>query len=91
MTDQERNELLIRLDERTRNIYHELYEKDDSLKNKIEEVLKHQKEQNGEILQCIKDISNHSSSINLMKWIIGIGLPAIITIFGYFIYYISKV
>ncbi len=57
MNEQEREGLLIRIDERTKNIYHELSEKDGSIEKKIDEIIDHQKKQNGSIEKCLIDNS----------------------------------
>lgn len=63
----ERDNLLIRLDERVASIIREL--KDQS---------KHQVEQNGYIKETIEKTARNSTWITAFKWIVSITIPAII-------------
>ena len=58
MKPKERDELLGRLDERSRNTYH-----------LVEKLEKHNAEQNGYILDLIKQVSSNKTSI---KWMVRI-------------------
>ena len=90
MDDQKREELLIRLDERTKSIVHDLSGAEDSIKKSIEKIIQHQEEQNGHINACLRDIKSHETSINLFKWVAGIVVTAFLTFLGFFITHIIK-
>lgn len=73
MKAQERDELLIRLDERSRNTWHVLEEQEDSINKKVDDILAGQKIQNGAILK----------NTIWRKVIIGIGTPVILGVVGW--------
>ena len=90
MDDTEREELLIRIDERTKNIIHDLSEAEDSIKKSIEKIIRDQEEQNGYISACVGDIKGHDATLNLFKWIGGTIVTAFLTFLGFFINHIIK-
>ena len=90
MNDKEREELLIRLDERTKNIVHDLSEAEDSIKKSIEKICQHQEDQNGYIGACLGDIKSHETSLNFFKWVAGIVVTAFLAFIGFFIDHIVK-
>lgn len=69
----ERDELLIRLDERSLNMWHILEEEDESIHKQIDKILDGQKTQNGAILK----------NTIWRKAIVFIGTPVVIGIVGW--------
>ena len=60
MKPQERDELLIRIEERTCNIW-----------RSVEKLEKHNAEQNGFISNLLKDVASNKTAIKWIKFIIG--------------------
>ena len=58
-----RDELLIRLDERSRNTYH-----------LVEKLERHNAEQNGYIMEQGKQTASNKTSINRLWWLLGIAV-----------------
>jgi len=67
MKASERDNLLIRLDERSRNTWHT-----------VERLEKHQSEQNGFIQDTINRTTANTTWIKAFKWLIYIGVPAVV-------------
>jgi len=89
MNDQDRDMLLARLDERTKNIVNDLSEAENSIKKSIEKVIQRQEEQNEYIDAAIGDIRGHDATINSFKWIGGIFVTAFLALMGFFIDHIK--
>lgn len=79
MKPAERDALLARLDERTRNMWHTLDEKDDSITKKLDRVISHQEKQNGRISK------NRLMILSLASLLVGAGVLEwldVIRVFG---------
>ena len=75
----ERDELLIRLDERSKNTWRVLKEQEDSIDDKLDKIITHQEKQNGKIMK------NRIAIIGLICFLSGLGIlewSDIIHIFG---------
>lgn len=70
MLTKEENDLLIRIDERTTNIW-----------RAVESLEKHNREQNGFIKEALLMCNTHKAWIKVLKWGIGLGFPASIAFF----------
>ena len=79
MNTKERDDLLIRLDKLTKNIWREFDDRDDNIKAYVKEIKQHQLAQNGQI----KDLF-YSTTKNTIwrKVIIGVGGSALLAIIG---------
>ena len=69
MKPQERDDLLIRIDERTRNIW-----------RLTDQQEKHLSKINDSLLEHAVQITSNSNGIKWLRWVIGIGLPSITAI-----------
>ena len=79
MNTQQRTELLIRLDEKTANIWRVIKEQENSMDDKLDKIILHQEKQNGKIMK------NRIAIVGLICFLTGLGIlewSDVIHIFG---------
>ena len=89
MDEKKREELLIRIDERTKNISKNLTESEDSIKSQINLILCQQKEQNGSITKALELSANNASSLKWVKGTLATVITALLGLFWAFVSYIK--
>ena len=85
MDEKEREELLIRIDERTRFLAENLKTLTKDVCKGLDEIKEHQEAQNSGIETALILATSNQNSLKWVKWIIGIFIAAFIGLVSFFI------
>ena len=85
MDEKEREEVLIRIDERTRFLAENLKTFTKNVCKGLDEIKEHQKAQNSGIEAALVLATSNQTSLKWVKWIIGILVTAFIGLVSFFV------